>query len=323
MFFCSESRCSFSLFLNTSTDCASLIFFGRSFQILTPEQEMDIEFANNKTKKLEKKLRDINKAKIFKHKGNERNYLFDLDLAEKIEESISLFKENDTKTASKNLRNCLQIIRKCNKLIRLAGKSEAGWAIVQEYQTDELASDTDDDRKIRRPKKKMPLRRRNSVSSSRRDHSHSLLVMILELVVFFLLLSKACQTLYQQLNVTIFVATREDHNLTQYEKGVATPVLYLVTGGTSVSRSKTSDYWKVATLTQHSSRVHDKNPSSSNNKKNLKKIGPLKVENMKDKYVYVSGKSIDSEEEFLVNFDQDAVQGINFDKNVSEYEQGE
>ena len=44
---------------------------------------------------------------------------------------------------------------------------------------------------------------------------------------------------------------------------------------------------------------------------------------MKDKYDYVSGESIDSEEEFLVKFDQDAVQGINFDKNFSEYEQGE
>ena len=44
---------------------------------------------------------------------------------------------------------------------------------------------------------------------------------------------------------------------------------------------------------------------------------------MKDKYDYVSGKSIDSEEEFLVNFDQDAVQGINLDKTFSEYEQRE
>ena len=44
---------------------------------------------------------------------------------------------------------------------------------------------------------------------------------------------------------------------------------------------------------------------------------------MKDKCDYVSGKSIDSEEEFLVNFDQNAVQGINFDKNFSEYEPGE
>ena len=50
--------------------------------------------------------------------------------------------------------------------------------------------------------------------------------------------------------------------------------------------------------------------------KTKKLVGPLKVENMRDKYDYVySGKSIDSEEEFLANFDQDAVQGINFDKN--------
>ena len=155
------------------------------------------------------------------------------------------------------------------------------------------------------------------------ETTHSLLAMILELVVFCLLLSKACQTLYQRVNVTIFVVTREDHNLTLYEKGVATPVGYSVTGGTSVNRSKISDYQKVATLTQHSSRVHNNNTNSSNNKNNLKKTVPLKVENVKDKYDYVSRKSIDSEEEFLNNFDQDAVEGINFDKNFSEYEQGE
>ena len=44
---------------------------------------------------------------------------------------------------------------------------------------------------------------------------------------------------------------------------------------------------------------------------------------MKDKYDYVGGKSINTEEEFLVNFDRDAVQGIDFDKKFSEYEQGE
>ena len=205
----------------------------------------------------------------------------------------------------------------------MADKSEAGWP---SYKITRLMNWPVIPTIIARleEQKKLPLRRRNSGSSSRRDHTHSLLVMILELAVFCLLLSKACQTLYQQVNVTIFVTRKEDHNLTQYEKGVATPVEYLVTGGASVSRSKTSDYRKVATLTQHSSRAHNKNPSSSNNKNNLKKIGPLKVGNMKDKYDYdVSGKSIDSEEEFLVNFDQDGVQGINFNKNFSEYERGE
>ena len=170
--------------------------------------------------------------------------------------------------------------------------------------------------------KKLPLTRKNNGEPSRGDHTHSLLAMILELVVICLLLIKVCQTRYERVNVTIFVATKEDHNLTQYEKGVATPMAHSFTGGTSVSRSKTSFCQKVASI-QHSSRVHNKNPNSSNNKSNLKKTEPVKIENMKDKYDYVSGKSIDSEEEFLVNFDQDAVEGINFDKKFSEYEQGE
>ena len=117
-------------------------------------------------------MRDIDKAKIFKDKGNERNYLFNLDLAERIEESISLFKKNDTKTALKNLKNCLEIIRKHNKLIRLADNSEAGWAIVEEYQTDELASDTDDDRKIRRAEKAaLEKKKKQWKSQPRRPHS--------------------------------------------------------------------------------------------------------------------------------------------------------
>ena len=195
----------------------------------------------------------------------------------------------------------------------MADKSEAGWAIVEEYQTDELAGDTDDDCKIRRAEKAALEKKKQWKTQSTRPHPQSSgndpgTSGFLPTAV------KACQTLYQRVNITIFVATREDHNLTQYEKGAAMPVGYSVTGGTSVSRSKTSDYQKVATLTQHSSRVHNKNPNSNNNKNNLKKTGPLKVENMKDKYDYVIGKSIDSEEEFLVNFDQDAVEGINFDK---------
>ena len=177
----------------------------------------------NKTKKLEKKLRDINKAKIFKHKGNERNYLFNFDLAERIEGSICLFKDNDTKTASKNLRNCFEMIRKRNKLIRLADKSEAGWAIVEEYQTDELASDTDDDRKIRRAGKAALEKKKQWKTQSRRPHPQSS-GNDPGTSGFCLLQSKACQTLYQRVKITIFVATREDHNRTQYEKGVATPV---------------------------------------------------------------------------------------------------
>ena len=118
-------------------------------------------------------MRDINKAKIFKHKGNERNYLFNLGLAERIEESVSLVKDKDNDTAAKTLKNCLETVRKPNKLIRLVDKSEADWAIVDKYQTDELASDTDDDRKIRRAEKAALEKKKQWKTQSRRPHPQS------------------------------------------------------------------------------------------------------------------------------------------------------
>ena len=49
-------------------------------------------------------------------------------------------------------------------------KSEAGWAIVEEYKTDELASDTDDDRKIRRAEKAALEKKKQWKSQPRRPH---------------------------------------------------------------------------------------------------------------------------------------------------------
>ena len=78
--------------------------------------------------------------------------------------------ENDTKTA-------LKIWKIASKLsgntINSSGwriKSEAGWAIVEEYQTDELASDTDDYRKIRRAEKAALEKKKQWKSQPRRPH---------------------------------------------------------------------------------------------------------------------------------------------------------
>ena len=62
------------------------------------------------------------------------------------------------------------MIRKQYKRIRLVDKSEAGWAIVEEYKTDELASDTDDDRKIRRAEKAALEKKKQWKSQPRRPH---------------------------------------------------------------------------------------------------------------------------------------------------------
>ena len=42
------------------------------------------------------------------------------------------------------------VIKKCQKLIKIAAKNRYGWLVVQEYETDDLASDSEDEKKIRR-----------------------------------------------------------------------------------------------------------------------------------------------------------------------------
>lgn len=48
----------------------------------------------------------------------------------------------------------MALIQKRQKLIKLADKSEAGWLVVDEYESDELAENSEDDKKIRKAQDK-------------------------------------------------------------------------------------------------------------------------------------------------------------------------
>ena len=104
-----------------------------------------------KNHKLEQTLKQKLKKEVslsFRNKGNKQQYEFNLEQLAKLEEAKSLLEIGSVRRLTKKIDEVISDIQKRNKLIRLADRSAGGWMTVQEYMPDELASDSDDSRKM-------------------------------------------------------------------------------------------------------------------------------------------------------------------------------
>ena len=102
---------------------------------------------------------------IFRRPGNESQYAFAEKMLEHIDSAIQfLDQEGRTEDLRRELEEVRTMLAERQRMIKLADRSELGWAVVAEYEADELANNSEDERKIaraeREAEKKVVKRRR-------------------------------------------------------------------------------------------------------------------------------------------------------------------
>ena len=85
----------------------------------------------------------------FRYKSNQIQFEFNESIYDKVDTVVKLIKNGSQNRASKLAKSIKEDIEKQNKLLKIADKSIAGWGTVEEYLSDDLASDSEDDRKIK------------------------------------------------------------------------------------------------------------------------------------------------------------------------------
>ena len=110
------------------------------------ELSAEREAANDR---LVKKMQ-FTKGIEFKRKGNERQYVFNEGVRDKIESATKALSATPpvVEKAMESLKEGEKLITARQKLIRIADRSEYGWNTVAEYEEDELADGSDDEKRL-------------------------------------------------------------------------------------------------------------------------------------------------------------------------------
>ena len=103
-----------------------------------------------------KKLQRETEAQKLKYKSNSRQFVHNAEVQDHLLDVIEYLSNEhvDPSAALASAKDALAAVQKRQKLIKLADKSEAGWLAVEEYESDELADDSDDEKRIKKAQEK-------------------------------------------------------------------------------------------------------------------------------------------------------------------------
>ena len=91
---------------------------------------------------------------VFKKKGNEQQFNFNRKVIKRSFAAVKALESGNIGKAREELNEGISLLNNRQKLVKLADKSEFGWATVQEYVFDDLADDEADASKIKKAEKR-------------------------------------------------------------------------------------------------------------------------------------------------------------------------
>ena len=111
---------------------------------------------STESRKLQQESAKRKRTVEFIFKGNKKQFEFNESIGEKLDIAIALCDQgSQVQVVKAYLDDIRRDIKKRIKLIRLADKSEFGWDLVEEYLSDDVASDSDDAKKIRQAEERV------------------------------------------------------------------------------------------------------------------------------------------------------------------------
>ena len=120
---------------------------------MSEKSELSIKDAIKRALERQGTSKKQKKEPEFKSKGNKIRYEANEEVLEKIEASINAIDNEELDVAKSELEAGKAKIKKQQKLIRIADREENGWEVVRHYLSDELASDSDDEKAIAKARK--------------------------------------------------------------------------------------------------------------------------------------------------------------------------